>query len=73
MVKIIENIERLAFINAAGNMIRLGQELRDERQIIVNYLKIENVIELEEKGGFYFINENSDKYKEIYLDNYNNF
>ena len=69
-----EKIERLASINSANSMIGISDEMRDERQIIVNYLKVMDVIEVgERKGDFHFIGEKADEYKEIYLYQYENF
>lgn len=73
MSEIIKNIERQAEINAAGTLMELGQDLKDERQIIVNYLKVMEVIELDTNGGFHFIGEDAEKNKAIYLDAFNNF
>lgn len=72
-VKITEAIERLAEINAAGVMIDLGKDLRDERQTIVSFLKVENKIELVENGGFRFVGEDSEKNKAVYMYSYQNF
>jgi len=68
-----EGIERLAEINCANSMMKIGDELRNERKIIVNFLKIMEVIELDENGGFHFIGEKSNDNKKIYLDSFENF
>ena len=65
-------IERLAEINCANAMTGISDELRDERRIIVNYLKVMEVIELDEGGGFHFIGKDSSINKELYLDTFKN-
>ena len=49
---------RLAEINAANNLIEICKELREERQKIVNFLKVMNIIELSRNGGFKFVDNN---------------
>lgn len=71
--EIQERIYRLGEINAANSMVEIGQDLRDERQIIFNYLKVMEIVESTGNGGFTFIGENSEKHKEWYLDSFNNF
>jgi len=73
MKKIRDKVSRLAEINCAGSLFPLGEELKHERQVIVNYLKILEVIELDENGGFHFIGEKSDDMKKLYLDCFENF
>ncbi len=68
-----EGIERLAQINCANSMMQIGDELRDERQIIVNFLKIMEVISLDENGGFHFIGNDANENKRNYLDAFENF
>jgi len=68
-----EGIERLAEINCANSMMQIGDELRDERKIIVNFLKVMEIIELDKNGGFHFIGEKSNENKKIYLDVFENF
>lgn len=68
--KIVKNIERLGGLNLCSDMMGIADNLRDERQIIVNYLKVMGVIQLDEKGGFHFIGELSEEYKKIYSDAY---
>jgi hypothetical protein len=70
---IIEGIERLAEINCANGMMQIGDELREERQTIVNFLKVTEVIELDPNGGFHFVGEKADDYKKIYLETFENF
>jgi hypothetical protein len=72
-MKINNKVERLAEINRANTMMEIGEELRFERQYIVNFLKISKIIELEENGGFHFIGDKANEYKELYLDSFNNF
>lgn len=72
-MNILDGIERLAEINCANSMIKIGDELRNERKIIVNFLKVMQIIELNENGGFNFIGEKSNEYKKIYLDAFENF
>ena len=71
--EIQERIYRLGEINAANSMMEIGQDLRDERQIIFNYLKVIEIVESTGNGGFTFIGENREKHKEWYLDSFNNF
>jgi hypothetical protein len=66
-------IERQAEINAAENLIELSEDIKNERQSIVNILKIKEVIELDTNGGFHFIGNEADKNKAIYLEAFNNF
>jgi len=68
-------IERLAEINCASTMIGLGDNLCDERKMIVELLVDEKFIELGEKGsgGFQFIGNKSDEHKNVYLEMFNNF
>ena len=73
MNSIKEYIERQAEINVSETLIELSQELKDERQIIVNFLVIKEVIVLDQNGGFHFIGEDSVENKEVYLCAYNNF
>jgi hypothetical protein len=74
MNRVIRNsISRLAEINRAGSLIELGKELRDERQIIVNFLKISEITESDKNGGFHFIGEEVDEMKKLYLDCFENF
>ena len=73
MTEIEKNIERLAEINCANNLIGIGQPLVDERQIITNYLKVMEVIETKGNGGFFFIGPKSTEYKKLYLDTFENF
>jgi hypothetical protein len=72
-MNIQERIERLAEINCANSMMQIGDDLRNERKIIVNFLKVMEVIELDENGGFHFIGEKSNDNKKIYLDSFENF
>jgi hypothetical protein len=58
----IEKIMRLAELIAASNLISLGDNLKDELQIIINYLKIMNIIEVNDKKGFHFIGEDAEKH-----------
>ena len=67
---IFKQIERLAGLNLAADMMGIADNLKDERKIIVNYLKVMEVIELDEKGGFRFIGEKSEEYKKHYYDSY---
>lgn len=55
MEEIKERICRLGEINAANSMIGIGQDLRDERQTIFNYLKVMEIVESTGNGGFTFI------------------
>lgn len=66
-------IERLAEINAANSMMDIGTDLRDERQTIVNYLKIMEKIELDPNGGFHFIGKDSKENTNIYKNSFDNF
>ena len=66
-------ISRLAYINCADSLLGVGDELRDERQGIVDSLKDDSIIELDENGGFHFIGDGSESNKEHYLDCYKNF
>ena len=72
-MNIQERIERLAEINRANNIVEISDELRDERKIIVNFLKVIEVIELNKNGGFHFIGERSNENKKIYLNIFENF
>jgi hypothetical protein len=72
-MNIQERIERLAEINYANSMMKIGDDLRNERKIIVNFLKVMEVIELDENGGFHFIGEKLNDNKKIYLDSFENF
>jgi hypothetical protein len=68
-----EGIERLAEINCANSMIQISDELRNERQTIVNFLIVMEVIELDKNGGFHFIGINTDDNKKFYVDIFENF
>jgi hypothetical protein len=70
---ILEKIGRLAQINCAGSMMKLGVPLVEERKIIVNYLKVMEVIEVNSKGGFWFVGDKTEEYKKIYKDVFDNF
>jgi hypothetical protein len=72
-MNIQEGIERLAEINCANSMMQIGDELRDERKVIVNFLKVMEIIELDKNGGFHFIGEESNENKKIYLDVFESF
>jgi hypothetical protein len=67
-----EGIERLAEINCANTFIDIGDELKNERLNIVNFLNDMKVIELD-KNGFRFIGNDSDNNKKIYLEMFENF
>ena len=73
MEEIKERICRLGEINAASSMIGIGQDLRDERQTIFNYLKVMEIVESTGNGGFTFVGEKREVHKEWYLDSFNNF
>lgn len=66
-------IECHADINRAETIMPLSRELRDERQIIVNYLKVMNIIALDSNGGFHFIGTAAVSNKEIYREAFDNF
>lgn len=67
--KVKENIERLGEI--MGAIINIGKELKDELDIIINYLKMMQVIEMCVDGrGFSFTDES---YKELFIYSRNNF
>jgi len=68
-----EKIGKLAQINSASKLINLGDELRSERSEIIDFLYQNGIIELSEKGGFNFIGERADEYRNLYLDYFNNF
>lgn len=68
-----EKIERLAEINCAGTLMKLGEDLINEREIIVNYLKVVEVISVENDGGFRFISDDAEQHKKVYLSAFNNF
>ena len=73
MEEIKERICRLGEINAANSMIGIGQDLRDERQTIFNYLKVMEIVESTGNGGFTSVGEKREVHKEWYLDSFNNF
>ena len=73
MEEIKERICRFCEINAANSMIGIGQDLRDERQTIFNYLKVMEIVESTGNGGFTFVGEKIEVHKEWYLDSFNNF
>lgn len=68
-------VERLAEINCAGSLMKLGDELTNERQLISELLVDKKYIRLGDtgSGGFKFIGNKSDKHKKIYLNMFNNF
>jgi hypothetical protein len=70
--EIKENIERLAEIMAAASMVRIGQELKDELETIMNYLKAMQVVEIltADGKGFSFTNET---YKDLFINARDNF
>lgn len=69
--KVKENIERLGEIMVAMSMIKIGKELEDELETIMNYLKVMQVVEMTVDGrGFSFTDE---KYKDIFIDSRDNF
>lgn len=66
-----ENIERLGEIMGAMSMIKIGKELKDELDVIINYLKVMQVIEMNVDGrGFSFTNES---YKQLFIYSRDNF
>lgn len=73
--KITLLVERLAELNCAGSFMMLGDELINERQLIVELLTDESYIKLGEKGsgGFQFVGNKSDNHKKIYLESFNGF
>ena len=69
--KVIENIERLGEIITAMSMFKIGKELEEELETIMNYLKVMQVVEMEIDGrGFSFTNES---YKDLFIDSCDNF
>jgi len=69
--KVKENIERLGEIMAAMNMVKIGKELEDELDTIINYLKVMQVVEMEvDSRRFSFTDET---YKELFIDSRDNF
>jgi hypothetical protein len=69
--KVKENIERLGEIMVAMSMVKIGKELEDELDTIMNYLKVMQVVEMEVDGrGFSFTDET---YKELFIDSRDNF
>jgi len=73
MENIREMIQRHAEINHAGTFMRLGQELKDERQTIIDNLLIMNIIKLDPNYGFSFIGDDTVSNRKIYLEAYENF
>lgn len=69
-MNIRNSIKKLAEINFANETIDIGDELRNERRTIVNFLKVTNIIELDENGGFHFIGDRKQENKKNYLDNF---
>ena len=67
-----ECIERLAEINCADDLIGVTGALSEERKLIVDFLRKENIIELGENGGFRFIGDNVE-YMKWYLYCYETF
>jgi hypothetical protein len=71
MENVKEKIERLGEICGAASMMKIGEELKNEQEIIINYLKVMNVIEIGIDGrGFYFTDE---KYTDLFLEYRDNF
>ncbi len=69
--KVKENIERLGEIMAAMSMFKIGKELEDELDTIINYLKVMQVVEMTVDGrGFSFTDET---YKELFIDSHDYF
>ena len=69
--KVKENIERLGEIMNCLQIIKIGKELKEELDIIINYLKVMQVIEMSvDDKGFSFTNE---QYKKIFIDSRDNF
>jgi hypothetical protein len=70
--EIKENIERLAEIMDAASMVRIGQELKDELETIMNYLKVMKVVEIvtADGKGFSFTDE---AYKDLFINARDNF
>lgn len=69
--KVKENIERLGEIMGCLQIIKIGKELKDELDIIINYLKVMQVIEMGEDGrGFHFTSES---YKKLFIYSRDNF
>jgi hypothetical protein len=54
-------------------MIPVGEELRNERQKIVNQLKGKKLIKLEKHGNFSFIGDYKEELTQHYVDFYKNF
>jgi hypothetical protein len=72
MNDINKKIMRLAEINAANTMIGLGDDLIEERQVIVDALIMKGKIELStiKKGDFDFVGKDAQINKNLYLETF---
>jgi hypothetical protein len=70
--EILGNIERLAILNMNENSSPklFNEDSIKEREEIVHYLKINNVLETNGNGELHFIGEHSDKYNYLYMRRY---
>lgn len=65
---VLERVERLAFLNrldnAAPNLF--SEQLTKEREDIINWLKMNNILENNSNGSLHFIGENSETFDYLY-------